>query len=745
MGITRREWLQQAGGMLAALGASQLGLGWASDRYQQAIAAPTARKLALLIGINQYPFATGLEGCLTDVELQRELLIQRFGFRAADVVVLTDWQATREAVTTAFLEHLTQQAKPGDVVVVHFSGLGSTVAGSGLRPALVMADGTPTGETPTVNDLLLETLGLLVRSLKTDRVTTILDTSYVYPGQPLQGNWRIRSHPNPSSAQPAAAELALQESLLIQLRLSRDRLSADWSQWQGLVIAAAAPHRVATEGRWNRFNAGLLTSALTQTLWQTAPTTAITISFGQVSQYVNLVANQQQPQLSGQRLSGKATDNTLLPYFVPGTVAADGAIVGLDAEGQNIQLWLGGLTTSLLEHYAPNSLLTVVGDREGLERPTPILLQLTSRDGFTARAKLYGTGDQPADAISLHLGQGVREAVRVLSRNIGLTVALDGSLERIERVDAISALTAVPRVSSAIAGEQAADFLFSKVQVQPTQVASLHPTAIAPLAEGTAPISYGLFTPGRNVILSSTGEGGEAVKVAVRRLVPKLQTLLATKLLQLTVNQMTTEVGVRGQLEQVTPTSQVLQQQAAQRSGIDSILASKGKVPTDEVQIQTGNRIRYRVENDDAQPLYPLLLMLDTANNLVWLHPPVPVSDPAIAPTVPATIAPQQSVLLPTAIAGSEWQLQGSPGLMETFLILSRVPFHRTLDVLAVQQRAGNSVVAGAIVRNPLEVVQAILQDLSHPTARTAALTAPDSYALDVQTWATFRFVYQLV
>jgi hypothetical protein len=65
----------------------------------------------------------------------------------------------------------------------------------------------------------------------------------------------------------------------------------------------------------------------------------------------------------------------------------------------------------------------------------------------------------------IQVGQLVQEAIRVLPRNLGLTVALDVHLERIERVDATSAFANIPSVSSVVvAGEQPADYLFGKVQ-----------------------------------------------------------------------------------------------------------------------------------------------------------------------------------------------------------------------------------------------------------------------------------------
>ncbi|NJO67323.1 MAG: hypothetical protein HC832_08220 [Leptolyngbyaceae cyanobacterium RM1_405_57] len=72
------------------------------------------------------------------------------------------------------------------------------------------------------------------------------------------------------------------------------------------------------------------------------------------------------------------------------------------------------------------------------------LLQMRTREGLSVRAKIYAA----SSAVPLQVGQLVQESVRVLPRNVGLTVALDSSLERIERVDATSAFATIPRVTA---------------------------------------------------------------------------------------------------------------------------------------------------------------------------------------------------------------------------------------------------------------------------------------------------------
>ncbi|MBE9124991.1 MULTISPECIES: caspase family protein [unclassified Coleofasciculus] len=128
--IKRRQFLQFAGSALATIGFSQLDIIRQGDRYGKIMAQDTPRKLALLVGINDYPKSDrfrNLYGCLNDVELQQQLLIHRFGFNKNDILTLTNTQASRQGILDAFNEHLVKQSKPGDVVVFHFSGHGSEV------------------------------------------------------------------------------------------------------------------------------------------------------------------------------------------------------------------------------------------------------------------------------------------------------------------------------------------------------------------------------------------------------------------------------------------------------------------------------------------------------------------------------------------------------------------------------------------------------------------------------------------
>ncbi|HEY3380354.1 MAG TPA: caspase family protein [Vicinamibacterales bacterium] len=83
---------------------------------------------ALLVGLNRYPNPENtLRGCLNDVLQMRELLRTHGGFEDERTVrLLTDQRATTRAIVER-LEWLVGGARPGDVLVFHYSGHGAQV------------------------------------------------------------------------------------------------------------------------------------------------------------------------------------------------------------------------------------------------------------------------------------------------------------------------------------------------------------------------------------------------------------------------------------------------------------------------------------------------------------------------------------------------------------------------------------------------------------------------------------------
>jgi hypothetical protein len=699
---------------------------------------------------------------VTDVELQRELLIHRFGFHPSDILTLTDAQATRGNIETAFLEHLTAQASSDDVVLFHFSGYGSRVGRmkdeddsliqnpkSRIQNSLVPVDGVLSTKGTVGNDLLEETLFLLLRSLATDQVTTVLDTSYSDGDTVLQGNLRIRTCPETVLAQQASdEELAFQEELRSRLKSSPEALNKLLSgETPGIVLAAAGPNQPATEARWGGFSAGLFTYALTQHLWQATSPTTVQVSFNRAAGVVEqLVGKEQQPQLMGQ----KSNEQYALAYNLTPEIGigADGVITAVEEGGKFLHLWLAGLPAPIWEYYGVNSLLVVNSNQ--LSTPNneqPVQVQIRFKEGLTAKARVvFGS-----ETSNLQVGQLVQESIRVLPRNIGLTVALDTKLERIERVDATSAFANVSSVSSVVtAGEQPADYLFGKVET--TDSAG----------------SYALFSPGRDLIFNTAGEPTEAVKIAVNRLTPKLKTLLAAKLWRLTANEGSSRLPIAATLEMISPTEQVLLQRETlrrtQETNLDSINTQNSKlsalagIPT----LPIGSRVQYRIQNYSDRPIYFILLGIDSSGSGIAYYPPSFPTPDALEPNpTAAATAALQDVVIPAGATltvpqppSLEWAISAPAGLAEIHLFASRASFTQTLAAMSSGRRSQREGVSELF--NPLVVARALLQDLHQASAllKQNAIASvsgenlgisSDSYALDVNAWATLSFVYQVV
>ena len=268
--IKRRHFLQIAGSTIAALGLNQWDIMQKSDRYSQVLAQNTPRKLALLVGINKYPAQEGLnnlQGCITDVDLQQSLLIHRFGFNPSDIIRLTtdeppNKQPTRSNILTAFEEHLIKQAKPGDVVVFHFSGHGRRLLepdplvrnclNDEYNSTFVTIDREQNG---IAQDIMGRTLFLLMSALNTDNVTAILDSCY--SGGGTRGNFQVRSVSG-DGLNPSPEEIEYQNYWMSKLGLTPEDLAQKRCAGvaKGVAIASAQRDEEAIDARFDDFYAG---------------------------------------------------------------------------------------------------------------------------------------------------------------------------------------------------------------------------------------------------------------------------------------------------------------------------------------------------------------------------------------------------------------------------------------------------------------------------------------------------------
>jgi hypothetical protein len=727
--------LQRVGGVLSVLGLIDQGLIGQGSTYQQALARPANRRLALLIGINDYPESVWqggngnskgllLRGCTTDVELQRNLLIHQFGFAPEDIVTLVDGEATQAKILTALDQHLVNQAQPGDSVLFHFSGLGSTVQLSEypnkVFPTLVPVDGAlPRAASPVVQDLFESVLAERLSQVRAAQLITVIDASSVTQGEPLQGNCRIRSRPwmptgnlppQPTSETETADPFA-------SVRAGRS------PSWPGLVLRPRL-ETPALENDWEGFSAGLLTYTLTQTLWTTP---------SQLSKSAVLRrASRQAERWVGQgvaALSNRGNDSTAKPFYGGErrlTHAVNGAVQQVNPAAGSAQLWLGGVDAMVLAHSSELRFKPILPINR--LQPLSTTLRVKNRTGLTAEAKVV-------DKDPVEVGTGVVEAMRCLPRDIALTVALDQRLERIERVDATSALSGIPHVAATIAGEQMADCVFGQPLAQPaptltaSTITSGDGAALETPPETSSPSGYGLFTPNQSPIPGTVKDQGEAVKTAVGRLGDRLQTLLAVKLLRLTRNPTSSELPVRLTTEAAESPKQVL---GGEETSSARQYRRRTTPPEDMTAVlgtpnQAIRHLRFRIHNLGRRALYSIAIVLDHRGNLSIYCPNV-AELPSPETTAEATVAtvtlvPDAQQVLPSGDTG--WLLKPMDETLEIFTVLSIAPFRHTWTTL--QEQGGVFQRDRFIpVRQPLPLVQALLADLD-------ASSTSDQAAMDVE------------
>ena len=759
--LNRREFLQKTGLVVGALSLAELstnlGITSKAKAYTQALADTNGRKLALLVGIDDYPKEAipesqlgphRLAGCKTDVALQKELLIHRFGFLPEDIVCLADAEATREGIYDAFVSHLYEQANAGDTVVFHFSGYGAQVriadllGGQTPLRSLVPYDGIlPTEERPVVNDITEIELKALLGLLKTKNITTVLDAGFVDIAVPLSGGMRSRAR-----SELVTGKLPAPFPLLTSTRSAKVR-----DPFPGILVRGADLDEIVLERQWNEFSAGAFTYALTQHLWTaTAPVTAQR-SLGTVQETLSRWGgSNQQPVIGGKPGSAKGTPIYSTPLM--DNMRGQGVVTDISADGITATVWLGGLPPRVLEYWSSPAVM-VCGERR---------LKVRSHTGLTGKAKL--DDDAGNNGAPIQIGQPVFESVRILPKNLNLVVALDSRLERIERVDATSALSSLSFVNSTSDTELPADCLLGKPfdpKETTTLTASLSPVKLSqagvneesaqatetektteqstpdPLITPNSNAGYGLFSLTRMLIPGTLAQQEEAIKPAISRLSDKLRGLMALKMIRLSENQAVSKLPLRVLLEEVGEKgNRVLVSRQTVKQSQTSGKDASGFIP----EVSVGSRVRYRLFNDGDQPLFYTLINVDPRERLSAFCPEMEASVVAgneleggsQATVSAASIAPGSTVVVPTA--DRDWKIDTPTGIVETYVVCSTRPLNNTFNLLLVDpNNAGKRV---SPLPNPLEVMRALLADISQGDSA-------DSYALDVSEWATLNFTYQ--
>ena len=629
--LNRRRFFQAASGALGAIALTQIRLSQQTQQYGRVLAQSTPRKVALLIGVNSYSRGN-LRGALTDIELQKQLLIHRFGFNPADIHTLREEQATRQNILGAFNEYLYKPAQSGDVVVFHFSGHGKRVYSGERLPEFtrqvrqecfsVGSEGDcynttiapfdhEAGEAETVQDIMGHTLLLMRAGLAkiTDNATFVLDCCYAGGGK--RGNAIMRSLNQ--SAEPNAYpqisdnEWQYQREWLDLLGWSPDDFATaiQAPTGQGFFLGAAKASDYAADYAFNGFTAGAFTYLLTQSLWQTGGSLAST--FANVTNSTRrLRDNQQTPEYDPHPSAQTKPVYHLASVSLP----AEAVILGQKEGTDRVFLWLGGLDPQRLEAFDQGAVFSVVHSRTGV-----VLGEMQQVDGtreeLVSEGKFISNDNQisPQDLA----GYLLQEKTRGIPEKVMLKIALDDTLTAVEQQQAITALSSPNfEVSIANPGEDA-HILLGRYNADIAQAIDRQ------VAEqiGSKVGSIGLFSPTQVPVLNgSFGPVDETVEQAIARLNSRFVSLHISRMLALMVNGSASPLHIDVSVKHADSTT-LATTRGGNPTGIQNSQHSAAVIE----QISLGNPVSVSIENKATTDLHFGLLAIDSAGAVAVLFP----------------------------------------------------------------------------------------------------------------------------
>jgi hypothetical protein len=535
--MKRRQFIQSSLVTASSTIAIQnLGLAKSAQLSQQSQASKPPRKLALLVGINDYSKGgplqvSDLKGCINDVALLKNLLIYRYGFAPQDIVTLTNAQATRQSILHNIETHLLS-ASSDDTIVFSFSGHGAPLADryddrpdartTGILP-YDHSNNSKTGET---NYITGTTLFLLRSAFKTQNVTLILDCCYSGGSSRSLGNSRVRAvqrNIDEAEFRSNDAEFEYQKQWRNQLQWSPAQLNQNRQTQtgpKGVLLSASQSEQTAQDTSFGSgFNAGAFTKFLTDALWEQPEQslesikTIVQESLIAIAPYADYA---QRPVFTyPANQSQLSTKSCFFTAAQLPKVPVQGMVLATDRAKRQIKLWLGGLSPRHLEMETGTEFrLLTSADRSNA--PIATLIQKVEPD-FTALATIPDNNALPAPGTLLQ--QYYRPIAQDLQLNLGLNKSLgitDLSLR--SRIKAI-ALPSSGQLDNI-------DLVFSQMTSEYQQLHSkyLDPVNLPKVG------SYGLFSSQSAVVLNSFGKPGETLDEAKLRLMPKIKVQLIRKL-----------------------------------------------------------------------------------------------------------------------------------------------------------------------------------------------------------------------
>lgn len=379
----------------------------------------TPTRWALIIGVGDYMNfgdepGGDLPGAEFDAKNFRDVLVAKHGFPPENVKMLTNHDATRAAIEDAFTGWLPENARPGDLIFVTFSGHGSQMwdesgdENDGLDETLAPAD---VESLNTDHDISDDEMDEWLRGLPSDNVVAFLDACHSGTGTraatPFARARRLEREMSDVPKPPTVSRRALAGQ--------DDETGFDPEGRGVLELAAAQPDQEAMEVVFEgseggeSFPGGAFTTYFIRELWKTGPETSYEEIHRRAREAMKRDRFQQDPLLQG-------ADPSRPVFWVEGleTATTSNDVPVLSASDETVEL-AGGELLSVTEGsvYRIGDDATAVVETVSPTRATARIVSGSAPGGSDVRARLvrYRYPDVPLKVNVAGVGTEIRDGV----------------------------------------------------------------------------------------------------------------------------------------------------------------------------------------------------------------------------------------------------------------------------------------------------------------------------------------------
>jgi hypothetical protein len=534
---------------------------------------------------------------------------------------------------------------------------------------------------------------------------------------------------------PSPEELEYQQRWMSELGWDADELNRRRTTGvaRGVAIGSARRDQLAVDAQFDGFKAGGFTYLLTRYLWQQPATETHATVYNDLKRSTRSlsVAQRQAEQVPIFDYAVHDTPAGQPPaeqpmYFTPMIGTSAEAVVTQVTDAEQIEFWLGGVSSQNLKGDGMGTLFTGIGDSGD------VVIEQTQRVG------LYGYGRLQAGSLqAVQPGLLLREQVLGIEANPMLKLGLDASLaDQMEQ--ARRDLQTVSRIEIvSVADLTDTDYLLGQMTEAYHQALSASGITELPLVN-----SLGLFTADQRPVANTFGRINEPVTAAINRLKPRFKSLLANQVLSQLLAGQSSPLQVRARVfDQANP---------SRGATVETRGAPRSADGTSEIpQFPSGTTLKLQVENLEESELYLSVLVINASGAIDVLYP-----GDWLDPEEAARIDSNSQIELPRPQDETVFQVGGSGGFPEILMLVSTQPLRNALrGMQAIARSRGRA--RGAVDLQgdePVSVLDALLDDVDDITrsgadGRIFSLNTATSSAVrlyDTNALATLSAVIQV-